>query len=81
MNIFFMILIFFPFVSAILGMLGYFIFKNIYVAPALVFISGMISMYLLFNETFLMWVFVYTFVALLSGGIVKVIRSKLQKNT
>ncbi|MGR3763066.1 DUF2651 family protein [Rossellomorea sp. NS-SX7] len=80
MNVFFMILIFFPFVSAILGVLGFFIFNNIYVTPALVFISGMIAMYLLFNETFLMWVFVYTFVALLSGAIVKAIRTKLQKN-
>ncbi|WP_175987515.1 DUF2651 family protein [Bacillus sp. Marseille-Q1617] len=78
MNIFFLILIFLPFVSSILGVLGFYIFKNIYTTPALVFISGMIAMYLLFNETFLMWVFVYTLVALLSGWIIKGLRTKMQ---
>jgi hypothetical protein len=76
MNIFFMILILFPVLSAIMGVAGYAVFKNIFVSPAFVFIVSMIALYLFFNETFLIWVFVYTLVTLLSGAIVMAISKK-----
>jgi Protein of unknown function (DUF2651) len=52
MNIFFMILILFPVLSAIMGVAGYAVFKNIFVSPAFVFIVSMIALYLFFNEIF-----------------------------
>lgn len=76
MSIFFMILILFPVLSVIMGVAGYAVFKNIFVAPALVFIASMIALFLIFNETFLIWVFLYTLVTLVSGVIVMAISKK-----
>ncbi|MCA1054048.1 YbeF family protein [Rossellomorea aquimaris] len=73
MNIFFIILILFPAISIIIGAVGNILFRNLYIAPAFVFISFMIATFLLFNETFLIWVFVYTIAAILSGLFVHVI--------
>jgi hypothetical protein len=70
MNVFFMILILFPIISVVIGIAGYMIFKNIFTSPALVFICAMIALYLFFNETFLIWVFLYTLMTLVSGVIV-----------
>lgn len=76
MNVFFMILILFPFISVILGLAGYALFKNIFAAPAFVFIASMIALYLVFNETFLIWVFVYTLLALVPGLMLKAFSKK-----
>jgi hypothetical protein len=76
MNVFFMILILFPIISVVIGIVGYLIFKNIYASPALVFISAMIALYLFFNETFLIWVFLYTLVTLVAGVIVKALSKR-----
>jgi Protein of unknown function (DUF2651) len=76
MNVFFIILILFPVISVILGIAGYAIFKNIFAAPAFVFISSMIALFLVFNETFLIWVFVYTLLALVPGVILKAFSKK-----
>jgi Protein of unknown function (DUF2651) len=76
MSIFFMILILFPVLSVIIGVAGYAVFKNVFVSPALVFIASMIALFLIFNETFLIWVFLYTLVTLVSGMIVMVLSKK-----
>ncbi|OIU68600.1 DUF2651 family protein [Rossellomorea aquimaris] len=76
MNVFFIILILLPVISVILGIAGYAIFKNIFAAPAFVFISSMIALFLVFNETFLIWVFVYTLLALVTGVILKAFSKK-----
>jgi uncharacterized membrane protein (DUF106 family) len=76
MNIFFMILILFPVLSVIIGVAGYAVFKNVFVSPALVFITCMIALFLIFNETFLIWVFLYTLVTLVSGVIVRALSKK-----
>jgi hypothetical protein len=78
MNVFFMILILFPVLSVLIGIVGYIIFKNIFISPALVFIIAMIALFLIFNETFLIWVFLYTLVTLVSGMIVKAL-SKIRR--
>ncbi|NQD64413.1 DUF2651 family protein [Bacillus haikouensis] len=78
MNVFFMILILFPLLSVLIGIVGYIIFKNIFISPALVFIIAMIALFLIFNETFLIWVFLYTIVTLVSGMIVKAL-SKIRR--
>jgi hypothetical protein len=46
------------------------------VSPALVFIASMIALFLIFNETFLIWVFLYTLVTLVSGMIVMALSKK-----
>ncbi|MFL8938079.1 DUF2651 family protein [Rossellomorea oryzaecorticis] len=77
MNVFLILLILFPVISVILGIAGYAIFKNIIAASAVVFFASMIALYLVFNETFLIWVFVYTILALVSGVFVKAFNKKV----
>ena len=65
-----------PAVALLLGGLGYFIFKNLYVAPLIVLIAASISVYTVFNSSFWIWVVIYTLASLLAGLFVKLFFSK-----
>lgn len=67
-----------PVVSLILGGIGYFIFKNIYIMPVIVAIAAIISTFIVFNSSFWIWVVIYTLLSLLSGFVVKLLSSKQQ---
>ncbi|WP_431522106.1 DUF2651 family protein [Guptibacillus hwajinpoensis] len=67
-----------PAVALLLGGLGYFIFKNLYVAPLIVIITASISVYTVFNSSFWIWVVIYTLVSFLAGLFVKLLSSKRQ---
>lgn len=73
-----MVLVGFPLLSIIAGLIGYFLFKNIMISPLLVFLSTIVATYTVFNDSFLIWVFVYTSFAFLSGLIVKIYTEKKQ---
>ncbi|UOR12858.1 DUF2651 family protein [Halobacillus amylolyticus] len=78
MNIYLVQLVIFvlPVVSLILGAVGYFIFKNIYITPVIVAIAAIISTFVVFNSSFWIWVVIYTMLSLVSGFIVKLLSSK-----
>ncbi|TMU87273.1 DUF2651 domain-containing protein [Bacillus sp. BHET2] len=76
MDIVFMILVGFPALSIIIGVAGYFLFQTLMVSPVIVFISTLVATFTIFNDTFLIWVFVYTFLAFLSGFVFKKIIEK-----
>ena len=48
-----------PAVAFLLGGLGYFIFKNLYIGPLFVLITASISVYTVFNSSFWIWVVIY----------------------
>ena len=56
-----------PAVAFLLGGLGYFIFKNLYIGPLFVLITASISVYTVFNSSFWIWVVIYTLASLLAG--------------
>ncbi|MCP3738100.1 DUF2651 family protein [Rossellomorea sp. BNER] len=79
MDIILMILAGFPILSIALGILGYFIFRNIFITPGMVFIVSIIAMFTFFNNSFLIWVFVYTLLTFSSSLLFQILHSK-QKN-
>jgi Protein of unknown function (DUF2651) len=69
----------FPLLAIGLGILGYYIFKKIYIIPLLVFIVSVIATYTIFNSSFWGWVFVYTLLSFGSGFVVRFFNSKKKK--
>jgi hypothetical protein len=61
---FMLILFIFPAIVLIISIVGYVLTKKSYVTPALIFVLSSFLMLLFFNESFFIWVIVYT---LLSG--------------
>ncbi len=76
MDIVLMILVGFPVISIIVGMVGYFLFKNIFVSPLVVFLATLVATFTVFNDSFLVWVLVYTCLAFLAGFAVKISKEK-----
>ncbi|WP_044022218.1 DUF2651 family protein [Bacillus sp. SG-1] len=79
MNLIELVLFVFPLLSIVLGILGYYIFRNIFIVPLLVFIASVIATYTIFNSSFWGWVFVYTLLSFGSGFVVKFFNSKKEK--
>lgn len=69
-----MITIAFPIIAVLVGIIGAFLFKNIYAAPSIVAIVSIILMLTVFNLTFGVWVIAYTVLAFLADIITKLIR-------
>jgi hypothetical protein len=76
MDIIFMILIGFPVLSLLTGVLGFYLVKNIFVTPLIIFVTAIFATYAFFNETFWIWVWIYTFLSLGSGMFTKVISKR-----
>ncbi|RCW73090.1 uncharacterized protein DUF2651 [Saliterribacillus persicus] len=66
----------FPMISILIGILGYYIFKNIYIAPILVAIVSVIATFTVFNTSFWFWATLYTLLSLMSALIVKLFTAK-----
>lgn len=69
-----MILVGFPVLSMILGIVGYYLFRNIIISPLVVFLVTLVATFTVFNDSFVVWVFVYTCLAFLSGFMVKIFK-------
>ncbi|WP_414672268.1 DUF2651 family protein [Lentibacillus sp.] len=65
-----------PLISLIIGGFGYYIFKNIYLAPVIVATVSVIGTFTVFNTSFWFWATLYTLLSFLSGLIVKFVISK-----
>jgi Protein of unknown function (DUF2651) len=70
----------FPFLSIILGGIGYLISRNAYLVPGVVFAVYLIATYTVFNSSFLMWVVIYTGLSYITGLAVKTLITR-KKNT
>lgn len=69
-NLVFMI---FPIGSAIIGVLGYLIFKKAYLAPLFILVVFLILTYTVYNGSFLIWAILYTMVALITTLFTRVV--------
>lgn len=74
-----MVLLVFPLLSFLFGIIGQIFIKNIYVIVGITFLGWLIATFTIFNESFLIWVFVYSILALIGSVIVRLIQ-KLKKN-
>ncbi len=69
-GIFYDILLLFPIVSFLFGVIGQLLIKRIYIVVGIIFLGWLIATFTIFNETFLIWVFVYTAFSFLGSGAV-----------
>lgn len=66
---FLMALLIFPFLSFLFGIVGQLIIKKIPIVVGITFVFWLVATFTVFNNSFLIWVFVYSLLALL-GAIV-----------
>jgi asparagine N-glycosylation enzyme membrane subunit Stt3 len=62
---FMLILFIFPAIVLIMSIIGYVLTKKGYVTPALIFVLSSFLMLLFFNESFFIWVIVYTILSVI----------------
>ncbi|MBO1510783.1 DUF2651 family protein [Metabacillus bambusae] len=73
---FMLILFIFPAIVLIMSIVGYVLTKKIYVTPALIFVLSSFLMLLFFNESFFIWVIVYTFLSVIVTVIIAFIKCR-----
>ncbi len=67
---FLMVLLIFPLLSFLFGVIGQMLIKKVYIVVAITFIGWLIATYTIFNEIFLIWVFIYSILSLVGAGII-----------
>lgn len=72
---FFMTLFIFPLLSFLFGILGQILIKRTYMVVGITFLVWFIATFTIFNESFLIWVFIYSILALLGSLIGRSIKS------
>ncbi|HYE84702.1 MAG TPA: DUF2651 family protein [Clostridia bacterium] len=67
---FLMVLFVFPLLSFLFGIIGQILIKKIYIVVGVTFIAWFIATFTVFNDSFLIWVFVYTALSATGAGVV-----------
>lgn len=73
---FILVLLVFPILSLIFGIVGEIFIKKVYVVGGITFLVWVIATVTIFNSTFIMWVFINTLLALLGACIVEFFRKR-----
>lgn len=76
---FLMVLLIFPLLSFIFGIIGEVVINKIYIVVGITFIGWLIATFTIFNESFIIWVFIYSILSLIGAGIVYFIRKSKNK--
>lgn len=71
---FLMALFIFPLLSFLFGIIGQILIKKVYIVVGITFLGWIIATFIIFNESFLIWVFIYSILSLIGAGIVKFIK-------
>jgi hypothetical protein len=67
---FIMALLVFPLLSFLFGVIGQMLIKKAYIVVGITFLIWLITTLTIFNESFLIWVFVYSILSLIGSGII-----------
>lgn len=70
---FLMALFVFPLLSFLFGVIGQMLIKKVYIVVGITFIGWLIATYTIFNESFLIWAFIYSILSLVGAGIIYLI--------
>ncbi|MDR7870793.1 MAG: DUF2651 family protein [Tissierellaceae bacterium] len=65
-----MALLVFPLLSLLFGIIGQILIKKTYIVVGITFLVWLIATFTIFNESFLIWVFIYTVLSLIGAGVV-----------
>lgn len=71
---FLMALLVFPLLSFLFGIFGQVLIKRIYIVVGITFLVWIIATFTLFNESFLIWVFIYTILSLVGALVIYLIQ-------
>ena len=67
---FIMALLVFPLLSLLFGIIGQILIKKTYIVVGITFLVWLIATFTIFNESFLIWVFIYSILSLIGSGII-----------
>jgi hypothetical protein len=67
---FLMVLVVFPLLSLLFGVIGQLLIKKIYIVAGITFLGWFIATFTVFNESFLIWAFVYPILSFIGAGII-----------
>ena len=76
---FLMVLFVFPLISLLFGMVGQILIKKVYIVVGITFLGWLFATFTIFNESFLIWVFLYSILALIGSIIVYLIQKSRKK--
>lgn len=65
-----MALFIFPLLSFLFGIIGQILIKKVYIVVGITFLGWLIATFTIFNESFYIWVFVYSILSLIGSAIV-----------
>ena len=67
---FIMAILIFPLISFLFGIIGQILIRNVYIVVGLTFLIWLIATFTVFNESFLIWVFIYSILSMFGAGII-----------
>jgi hypothetical protein len=76
---FLMVFLIFPILSFLFGGIGQILIKRIYLVVGITFLGWLIAAFTIFNDTFLIWVFVYSALSFLGAGVVYFLKKPKSK--
>ncbi|HZK71187.1 MAG TPA: DUF2651 family protein [Clostridia bacterium] len=76
---FLMILFVFPLLSLLFGIIGQILIKKIYIVVGITFLGWLIAAFTTFNDSFLIWVFIYSTLSLIGAGIIYFVKRSKNK--
>lgn len=76
---FLMVLFIFPLLSFLFGIIGQMLTKRIYIVVGITFLGWLIATYTIFNDSFLIWVFIYSLLSLIGSTIVYFVQKSKNK--
>ncbi|NLV81927.1 MAG: DUF2651 family protein [Synergistaceae bacterium] len=75
-----MVLYIFPLASFLFGIIGQLLINKIYIVVGITFLGWLIATYTIFNDSFLIWVFVYSILSFIGAGIIYFIKKSKLNN-
>ncbi|HHX62234.1 MAG TPA: DUF2651 family protein [Epulopiscium sp.] len=76
---FLMVLFIFPLLSFLFGIIGQMLIKRIYIVVGITFLGWLIATYTIFNDSFLIWVLIYSLLSLIGSTIVYLVQKSKNK--
>lgn len=76
---FLMVLFVFPLLSFLFGIIGQILIKKVYIVGGITFLGWLIATFTIFNDSFLIWVFIYSMLSLIGSGIVHFVQKSKNK--
>lgn len=78
---FLFVLFVFPLLSLLFGIIGQIVIKKIYIVVGITFLVWLIATFTIFNESFFIWVIIYSVLSFIGAGIVYFVKGPKRDKT